>query len=77
MSEAAPPLDSMAPSPPVLNAVEIRNLIREELDRNNTYLTFAQNQIDKDRTFYKYLFTLTGTLISALVIVGVSFTIIP
>ena len=68
MSDSVSPPESVAT--PSVDAVEIRRLIREELDRNNAYLTFVQTQIDKDRAFYKHLFRLTGSLISVLVIVA-------
>src|SRR5437870_5766765 len=74
MSDSAPTPDSSHPNSifPTLpvDAAEIRRLIREELDRNNSYLTFAQNQINQDRAFYKYLFTFTSALIGVLVIVA-------
>jgi hypothetical protein len=56
--------------PAPLDELEARRLIREELDRNNSYLTFAQDQINRDRSFYKYLYTVTGGLITILVLVA-------
>jgi hypothetical protein len=51
-----PQSDQAAPS--------IIDTVREELDRSNKYLEFAQGQIEKDRTFYKHLYTLvTGFLL--------------
>src|SRR5947209_5587232 len=50
---------SPGPNPPSL--VDVRAAIKEELDRNNKYLEFAQGQIEKDRSFYKYLATVAGT----------------
>jgi hypothetical protein len=35
----------------------IEKVVREELDRNNKYLEFAQKQIETDRGFYKHLYT--------------------
>ena len=35
---------------------EIAKVVRDELDRTNKYLEFAQNQIEKDRAFYKHLY---------------------
>jgi hypothetical protein len=74
MSELLIPPASPAPAPMIAplshDSIEMRRLIREELDRNNRYLTFAQEQINKDRAFYKHLFTWAGSLISVLVIVA-------
>ncbi len=69
MSDSIPPPDAISATPPV-DALEIRRLIREELDRNNSYLTFAQTQINQDRIFYKHLFTFTSALIGVLVVVA-------
>uniref|UniRef100_Q01RH9 Uncharacterized protein n=1 Tax=Solibacter usitatus (strain Ellin6076) TaxID=234267 RepID=Q01RH9_SOLUE len=60
---AIPPLPP-APDPnngvPSL-AIDV-DRIREELDRNQKYLEFAQNQIGKDREFYRHLITAAGVL---------------
>lgn len=60
--------------PPALDAAAIANLIRQEVDRNNAYLTFAQEQINKDRNFYKYLYSYTGGFIALLILVAGMFT---
>ena len=57
------PPQSETPVPPAPDAVAIRGLIREELDRNNKYLEFAQGQIEKDRNFYKHLYQIAAAFI--------------
>jgi hypothetical protein len=59
MVDATPPPEP-SPTPPSLDSAEIRGLVREELDRNNKYLEFAQGQIEKDRNFYKHLYQVAG-----------------
>jgi hypothetical protein len=49
---------------------DIRSLIRDELDRNNRYFEFAQQQISKDRDFYKHLYTFAGAFIGLMVVVA-------
>ncbi len=59
----------MAPPPappPPLDAAMISKLIREELDRNNKTVEFIQGQIEKDRTFYKYLYSFAAGVIAIL-----------
>src|SRR3954471_4164694 len=51
-----------APNPPSL--AEVRAAIKEELDRNNSYLKFAQEQIEKDRSFYKHLATVLLVIVT-------------
>lgn len=51
----------------VSEASEIARIVREELDRNNKYLEFAQTQISQDRGFYKHLYTYTGAFIALMV----------
>jgi hypothetical protein len=63
----APPL---APTPPPLDAATIGKLIREELDRDNKTLEFVQGQIDKDRSFYKHLYTIAGAFLAFMVAVA-------
>jgi preprotein translocase subunit SecF len=50
-----------------IDATEITKLVRDELDRYNKYLEFAQGQIDKDRSFFKHLYTLAAAFIAVLV----------
>jgi hypothetical protein len=45
------------------DSAEITKLVRNELDRYNKYLEFAQGQIDKDRNFYKHLYTIAAALL--------------
>jgi len=47
------------PNPPT-DLTAVAKLIREELDRNNKYMEFAQSQIEKDRSFYKFLVSAVG-----------------
>lgn len=57
----------MAPPPaPPPDAAAIRDLIREELDRNNKTLEFVQGQIEKDRSFYKHLYSWAAGVIAVL-----------
>jgi hypothetical protein len=59
---------SQSPDPPsVTDAVAIGQLVRDEIDRNNKYFEFAQGQIDKDRAFFKHLYTLAFGFITILV----------
>jgi hypothetical protein len=57
-----------APTPPDLAAIGA--LIREELDRGNKYLDFAQGQIAKDREFYKHLYTYAFAFITFMILVA-------
>ncbi len=52
----------------------IGKLIREELDRNNKYLDFAQTQIGRDREFYKHLYTIAAAFIALMVGIAGYFT---
>lgn len=64
------------PSPPsqaeghTLGEVEARKLIRDELDLRDKYMTFAQGQIEKDRSFYKYLYSFAAGFIALMVVVA-------
>src|ERR1039458_8846127 len=71
MAPEEPPPPNTSPQ---LDALEIRQLVREELDRKDRYLEFAQGQIAQDRTFYKHLYTYTGSFIALMVGVGGFFT---
>jgi hypothetical protein len=53
-----------------LNAAEVAKAIREELDRSNKYFEFSQGQIEKDRNFYKHLYTLTGAFLTLIFVVA-------
>lgn len=48
MAESTPPPGTTPPLPSV-DAAAIGKLIRDELDRNNKHLEFAQSQIEKDQ----------------------------
>lgn len=50
--------------------VAVSKLVQEELDRQNKYLDFAQQQIEKDRGFYKHLFSISATFLAFMVAVG-------
>jgi len=58
------------PTPSALDIATIGKLVREELDRNNMYLKFAQEQIEKDRSFYKHLYTWAGAFLTLMVAVA-------
>jgi hypothetical protein len=68
MVSAAQPLN--ASSTPTSDTAVIGKLVREELDRNNKYLEFAQGQIEKDRSFYKHLYTYAIAFIGCLIVVA-------
>jgi hypothetical protein len=61
--------DTQPPQTPVptLDAAAIAQLIRDELDRANGYLEFAQGQIKNDRDFFKHLYTLAFAFIAIMV----------
>ncbi len=68
MAEPSPPPASLSqPEVRTVTAAEITKLVREELDRNNKYLEFAQNQIEKDRGFYKYVYGFAASFIAVMV----------
>ena len=50
-----------------LTATDISRLIRDELDRNNQYLAFAQTQIEQDRKFYKHLYGWTALFLALMI----------
>jgi hypothetical protein len=58
------------PPIPSVDVAAIGKLIREELDRNNKYLEFAQAQIEKDRSFYKHLYVFAGSFIAVMIAVS-------
>ncbi len=64
------PISLLNPVPSPLNTTEIGRVVREELDRNNKYLEFSQGQIEKDRNFYKHLFTIAGSFLAFMVAVA-------
>src|SRR5258708_11424422 len=68
-SEAQQPPDS-TPALPALDVVLVGKIVREELDRNNNYFEFAQGQIEKDRTFYRHLYTFAGAFLAFMVAVA-------
>lgn len=69
MAESTPPPGTTPPLP-LVDAAAIGKLIREELDRSNKYLEFAQGQIEKDRSFYKHLYVFAGAFIAFMVTVA-------
>ncbi len=56
--------------PPALDAEAIAKIVREELDRSNKYLEFAQGQIQKDRDFYKHLYSYAVGFLAFMIIVA-------
>ena len=68
MLPEAQPLDT--PSPSAVDTAAIGKLVREELDRNNKYLEFAQAQIEKDRSFYKHLYTYAMAFLAFMIVVA-------
>jgi hypothetical protein len=58
------------PEPPVLDVAAIAKVVREELDRNKNYLQFAQEQIEKDRSFYKHLYSYAVGFLGFMVLVA-------
>ena len=59
-------------NPPSL--AEVRAVVKDELDRNNKYLEFAQTQIEKDRSFYKYLATVAAAVLGLILAVAAVLT---
>jgi uncharacterized protein (UPF0333 family) len=58
-----------------VDVATVTKLIREALDQNDKYFEFAQNQIDKDREYFKFMYQVTiGFLL--LVIIGGTYFII-
>lgn len=55
-------------TPTPLDAAAIGNIVRDEIDRRDKYLDFAQDQIAKISGLFKLLFTVTGTLLTAIAI---------
>ena len=56
--------------PPALDIAAIGKVVREELDRQNKYLEFAQGQIETDRKFDKHLYTYAVGFLAFMVIVA-------
>ena len=54
------------PVQPQLGATQVAQFVQAEISRNNLYLTFAQEQISKDRDFYKYLVTCAAVIAAVL-----------
>jgi hypothetical protein len=67
MSEISKDGQLGAPGLAVLDVAAIGKLVRDELDRNNKYLEFAQGQIEKDRNFYKHLYTYAAAFLALMV----------
>ena len=70
MSEDDKDDQSGAPATHILDVPAVTQLIRDELDRNNRYLEFAQGQIEKDRSFYKYLYAGAGGFLAFMIAVA-------
>jgi hypothetical protein len=45
----------------------VSKIVREEIERSNKYLEFAQGQIAKDRSFYKHLYAFSGGFLVSMV----------
>jgi hypothetical protein len=58
-----------APTTPVDQST-IESAVRAEVERQSKYLDFAQTQIERDRAFYKHLYTVTGTFIGVLLAIA-------
>jgi hypothetical protein len=74
MTPEGQPLPDNATTPPALDAAAIGKVVRDELDRQNKYLEFAQGQIEKDRSFYKHLYTYAVAFVVFMVAVAGSFS---
>lgn len=77
MTPEGQPFPNNAAAPPVaLDIAAIGKVVRDELDRQNKYLEFAQGQIEKDRSFYKHLYTYAVAFVVFMVAVAgsVSYT---
>ena len=74
MTDASDDNKNRKPEPGSLSAEAVSGLIRQELDRNNKYLEFAQAQIQKDRDFYKHLYTLAAFFLAIMIGLGVYLT---
>ncbi|OIR07738.1 hypothetical protein GALL_100200 [mine drainage metagenome] len=54
-------------TPTPLDAVAIGGIVRDELDRRDKYLEFAQGQIEKDRAYFKHLYNYAVAFLAILV----------
>jgi hypothetical protein len=55
----------------LLDGAEIENLVRDELDRRDKYLEFAQGQMEKDRSYFNSLYkTAAGVIALIFAIAG-------
>jgi hypothetical protein len=70
MSEAGKDQTQVAQSDVPLNVVAIGNLVRDEIERNNKHFEFAQRQIEKDRSFYKHLYSYAVGFLAFMVLVA-------
>jgi hypothetical protein len=57
------------PSSPIIDSSSIEKMIREELERNNTYFEFAKSQIESDRRFYAHLYKYAVAFLAFMVVV--------
>jgi hypothetical protein len=67
MAPEAPQPPGNTPVAPVLDVAAVGKVVRDELDRQNKYLEFAQGQIERDRSFYKHLYTFAGAFLAVMV----------
>jgi hypothetical protein len=70
MAPETPQLPDNTSAPHSLDVAAVGKVVREELDRQNKYLDFAQGQIEKDRSFYKRLYTFAGAFLAFMVAVA-------
>jgi hypothetical protein len=70
MTPQIPPSSASPAQAQSVDAADIGKLIREELDRHDRYLEFAQGQIEKDRGFYRYLYGFAAGFIALMVLVA-------
>lgn len=64
---ASNPLPSTsATAPSFVDHEQLAKAVNLEFDRSTKLLDFLQGQADKDRNFYKHLFTFTGTFLGLL-----------
>jgi hypothetical protein len=53
---------------------DISKLVREEIELHDKYFKFAQTQIEKDRSYFKYLYTLAVGFIGIMTLVAIWMT---
>ena len=70
MAEHSQQPSDNTPAPQGLDVVAVGKVVREELDRQNKYLEFAQGQIERDRSFYKHLYGFAASFLAFMVAVA-------